>query len=160
MRSGAWASLWHEELLAAGYTVFAGRYLTDWPGLDELAGRKRASGWSSSPWMCEMDESVQDLRRRCTIAARTDKLDRLINNAAVLGRKDLTGDILGELDFDEMLNTINVCALGSLRMAHALMPLIINSEEKLLINISSEAGSIGQSWQEAICSAIAWRRRL
>lgn len=133
-----------KELLAAGYTVFAGRYLTDWPGLDELA-QEAGERLVIFPLDVRDDESVR--AAAMTIAARTDKLDRLINNAAVLGRKDLTGDILGELDFDEMLNTINVCALGSLRMAHALMPLIINSEEKLLINIASEAGSIGQSWR-------------
>lgn len=133
-----------KELLDAGYTVFAGRYLADWPGLDELA-EEAGDRLVILPLDVRDDESVREAKE--TIQAHTDRLDMLINNAAVVGDVSPEADILGELDFDDMLNTINVCAIGSLRMTHALMPLILNSEEKLLINISSEAGSIGQSWR-------------
>lgn len=54
---------------------------------------------------------------------------------------------MDDLDFDHILQTINVVALGALRVTNALMPLIMNSTAKLIVNISSEAGSIGQSWR-------------
>jgi NAD(P)-dependent dehydrogenase (short-subunit alcohol dehydrogenase family) len=81
------------------------------------------------------------------IGKLTDSLDIIINNASVLcseSKNGLDNTIFDELDIDAMLQTYNVNALGALRVAHAFMPLLIKGKERLLINISSEAGSISQ----------------
>ncbi len=39
----------------------------------------------------------------------------------------------------------NVNALGALRVTEAFVPLVMNSASKMIANISSEAGSIGQN---------------
>ena len=52
-----------------------------------------------------------------------------------------------ELDIDDMLRTFNITALGSLRVTNALIELLLNGHNKLIVHISSEAGSINQSWR-------------
>jgi|HigsolmetaAR203D_1030402.scaffolds.fasta_scaffold01514_4 NAD(P)-dependent dehydrogenase (short-subunit alcohol dehydrogenase family) len=133
-----------EQFAMNGYTVFAGKYLEDWTHLDDAAknsgGRIRVV-----PLDVGRDASVREAAR--LIAEQTDSVDVLVNNAAVAGKLGRSGSILDELDFDDMLNTININAIGSLRVTHALMPHILRSGSKLVVNISSEAGSVGQSWR-------------
>ncbi|MDO7906450.1 SDR family NAD(P)-dependent oxidoreductase [Paenibacillus sp. JX-17] len=86
------------------------------------------------------DESVNEVVN--TIKGMTSDLDMLINNAAVLG--EIGDHIYGELNFDNMAEVYNVNTLGPLRMTQALLPLIMKGERKLIVNISSEAGSTGQ----------------
>lgn len=83
-----------------------------------------------------------------TVKKMTDHIDLLINCAGILG--DMQKNLGDELDFDEILNVINVNALGALRITNALAPLVLNSTEKTIINISSEAGSI------ADCNRTGW----
>jgi len=133
-----------ERLLEDGFTVFAGKYLTDWTQIDEA---QRKYGDRLVPVLLDVgqDDSVREAAR--LIGERTDRIDMLINNAAVIGNSTRSHSILEELDFDDMLRTINVTALGALRMTHALMPAVLRSGGKLIVNISSEAGSVSQSWR-------------
>jgi NAD(P)-dependent dehydrogenase (short-subunit alcohol dehydrogenase family) len=80
------------------------------------------------------------------IKSHTDKLDLLINNAAILG--DMKKTIADELDFDEMLRVYKVSALGTIRVSNVLITAVMNGG-KLIVNISSEADSIGKSHREA-----------
>ena len=73
----------------------------------------------------------------------TDHIDVLVNNAAILGDIKLTA--FEPLDFDEMGRVYNVNVLGALRLTQALLQLLLNGREKLVVNVSSEAGSIGSS---------------
>ena len=52
-----------------------------------------------------------------------------------------------DLDFDEISRVINVNAIGTLRVTNALSSLVLNSTEKTIVNISSEAGSIADCWR-------------
>jgi NAD(P)-dependent dehydrogenase (short-subunit alcohol dehydrogenase family) len=70
----------------------------------------------------------------------TDHLDIIINNAAILG--DISRTAFDGLDFDEMLRVYNVNALGGLRVSQACLPLLMAGKSPLIVNISSEAGSI------------------
>ncbi|TBL73966.1 SDR family NAD(P)-dependent oxidoreductase [Paenibacillus thalictri] len=130
-------------LLKQGYTVFAGRFLSDWDWLDravpEYDGRLIPVELDVSD-----DESVKFAAK--LIAGQTDKLDLLINNAGIGGGKD--DEIFGDMHFDTMMKLYNVNALGPLRMVNALSGLLLAGEEKLLVNISSEAGQINQTWRE------------
>ena len=56
-----------------------------------------------------------------------------------------------DLDFDEISRVINVNAIGTLRVTNALSSLVLNSTEKTIVNISSEAGSIADCWRTGWC---------
>lgn len=74
-------------------------------------------------------------------------VDVLVNNAGILGDIEFSvGD--APFDPDEVLETIRINAIGPLRLTHALWDLLVAGREKLLVNISSEAGSIAQNWRD------------
>lgn len=132
-----------EQLLAAGYTVFAGRYLEAWDALDQL---RREAGERLVPLALDIgsDESVR--RAAAAIAARTGSVDLLVNNGGIAGHQD--DNIFGEIDYEAIRRMYDVNALGPLRMAHALQALLVAGGDKLVVNISSEAGQINQTWRE------------
>lgn len=77
----------------------------------------------------------------------TDSIDILINNAAVLFEKESKVS-LEEVNAELALETFNVNTLGALRVNKALFELVKAGETKVITNISSEAGSIGQNWRD------------
>ena len=89
------------------------------------------------------DESV--LKASNDIKNLTDHIDLLINCAGILG--DMNKNLGDDLDFDEIMRVINVNAIGTLRITNALSSLVLNSTEKTIVNISSEAGSIADCWR-------------
>jgi NAD(P)-dependent dehydrogenase (short-subunit alcohol dehydrogenase family) len=133
------------QLLQMGYVVFAGHYLKDWSLLAEL-NKEHKDNLHLVELDISSDESVKAAREY--IASKTSKLDIIINNGAILG--DISKTINDELDFEEIQKVFNVTALGALRVSNSLMSLLLNSENKLLVNISSEAGSI------ANCARKGW----
>ncbi len=134
-----------KQFLHKGYHVLAGQYMSSWKELEALHEE-----FPDRLYIFDLDVSSDESVKKAALymASITDSLDILVNNAAILG--DITSTIFDELDFDQILNVMNVTALGGLRVTHALIPLIMNSETKLIVNISSEAGSIGQ------CTRKAW----
>jgi NAD(P)-dependent dehydrogenase (short-subunit alcohol dehydrogenase family) len=89
--------------------------------------------------------SVHDAAR--AIAARTGAIDWLVNNAGILG--DIEHSI-GEpgFDCDNVLEVFRINTVGPLRVTHALWNLLIAGKDKLLVNITSEAGSITQNFRD------------
>lgn len=92
------------------------------------------------------DQSVADAAAQ--IARITDTLELVINNAGILG--DIGATILDPLSMADMQQVYNVNALGPLRVTNAVAPLVLRSESKLFVQISSEAGSI------ADCERNSW----
>jgi len=131
------------NFLERGYTVFAGKYLAEWKDLDGLEER-----YGDRIVPVHMDVSSDDSVKRvgAFISERTEKLDMLINNAGILLDRDAT--VYDELNFDNMMKEYDVNSIGPLRMTHALARLLMNSEGKLVVNISSEAGQIQQPLRE------------
>lgn len=131
-----------KRLIEEGYFVFAGRYMAEIDyGLDGLPkDRLRVLPLDISS--CDSVNAFAGV-----VAGTGCGVDLLINNAAILG--DTTATIFDELDFSEMLNVINTNALGALRMSNAFAELVVASEQKLIVNISSEAGSISMAKREA-----------
>jgi NAD(P)-dependent dehydrogenase (short-subunit alcohol dehydrogenase family) len=132
------------KLLDKGYTVFAGRYLKDWNELERLK-----TLFEERLYIVDLDNTNETSVRvaREFIESKTDTLDVLINNAAILGDTEKT--ILDDLDFEEMKQVFNVNTLGPLRVSNALISLILKGEDKLIVNISSEAGSISDCERES-----------
>ena len=76
----------------------------------------------------------------------TDSLDLIINNA-VTASKDTMKE-LPDFDLDQVAPAVNVGAVGSLRVLKAFLPLLKKSTiGALVVNISSEAGSIGRCYR-------------
>ncbi|MFC4811387.1 SDR family NAD(P)-dependent oxidoreductase [Paenibacillus sp. GCM10023250] len=130
-------------LLESGSTVYAGGLVHPNPELERLAARY-PNRLHASRLDVGSDDSVKAFAER--LAALTPELDLLINNAALLG--DTGSTVADALDFADMQRVYNVTALGAIRMANALLAPVMNGG-KLIANISSEAGSIGQSYRDA-----------
>ncbi|WJH32813.1 SDR family NAD(P)-dependent oxidoreductase [Paenibacillus sp. CC-CFT747] len=74
-------------------------------------------------------------------------MKRGLHNADILG--DIHAKVTDPLDMEEIQKVYNVNALGALRVTNALVSLVMGSNTKLIVNISSEAGSIGTCWRES-----------
>lgn len=77
----------------------------------------------------------------------TNSLDILINNAAIL-YDNYSKVPLEEVNTEIALETFNTNTLGALRVNKALLSLVKAGETKVIANISSEAGSIGENWRD------------
>lgn len=131
-------------LLEQGFTVFAGQFM---PGLQELSALQRQYGDALFPVPLDIAEDDSVRKAAAQVNAVTDRLDVLLNVAAILG--DISATVLDRLDFAEMQQVYNVNALGPLRVSNALMGHLLRGEGKLLVNVSSEAGSIQNSGRDA-----------
>jgi len=78
---------------------------------------------------------------RAFAAAVSGPVEVLINNAGVRSRPDS----LQTLDLDDAVRTLQVNALGSLRVTAALLPLLRGSPGAKIVNISSSLGSISDN---------------
>jgi len=142
--------------LRAGYLVFAGYY-----GLDEAGLKELQAECPDRLVMVPLDVSRDDSVRAAAdlIAGQTDRLDLLINNAAIL--LDQNATILDELNYENMLAMYNVNTLGPLRVSVSVLNLLRNGEGKRIVNISSEAGSMtarvnrGQTTRYGYCGSKA-----
>jgi NAD(P)-dependent dehydrogenase (short-subunit alcohol dehydrogenase family) len=136
-----------EALLADGYRVFAGQYMKEWEWLSQLNNKYPNT---LHPVDLDISDSESVWNAAEFIKSRTDSLDLLINNAAIGGidTNDLT--IFDELNFEKIIQVFNVNTLGALRVTNQLIDLVMNSADKLIVNISSEAGSIDR------CYRVGW----
>lgn len=131
-----------QRFLAAGIRVFAGQYE---PGssLSALAAPEKLT---LVPLDVTQMDSVRQAARR--VAEQTPALDVLINNAGVMLE---TRTPLLELDLTRLplMETLEVNTFGPLRVVQQFLPLLEKGERKLILNISSEAGSIADCWRES-----------
>ncbi|MBN1797717.1 MAG: SDR family oxidoreductase [Spirochaetales bacterium] len=80
------------------------------------------------------------------IKAQTAGIDILINNAGI--HLEHAQPDFSEIDFSVYIPTFTVNALAPLMVVKYLLTLVKNGQKKLIVNISSEAGSIGNAWRE------------
>ncbi len=79
-------------------------------------------------------------------AALTDSLDLIINNATTASSDTMKE--LPDFDLDLIAPAVNVGAVGPIRVVKAFLPLLKASTlGALVVNISSEAGSIGRCYR-------------
>ena len=132
-------------LLEQGWQVFAGQFMPEWPDLSHLAGQ-----YSQMLHIIPLDvsrvESVQAAAQ--TVAALTDQVDVLINNAGIYA--PIAGRPIREpQDYTEMHRLYDVNTLGPLRVVEAFLSLTDHVNLKRLCFVSSEAGSIARSERTA-----------
>jgi NAD(P)-dependent dehydrogenase (short-subunit alcohol dehydrogenase family) len=76
------------------------------------------------------------------VSAEVPAIDVLINNAAV--RSPTVMNPIESIDFADAERTLAVNAIGPLRVIRAFLPLLRQGNTPVLVNVSSEAGSVGQ----------------
>jgi NAD(P)-dependent dehydrogenase (short-subunit alcohol dehydrogenase family) len=127
-----------KRFLQDGFHVFAGIY-----GSDENL-KRIAEEFPEKLTQIELDVSDLDSVQCAAqvVAEQIPALDILINNAAIHIEKPVKP--LEELDFASLFlqKTMNVNAFGPLYVTQQFLPLLDRAERKLIVNISSEAGSI------------------
>lgn len=72
-----------------------------------------------------------------------NKVDVLINNAAILNGRDQS---IEELSFEDSLKAFDINALGPARMIKQFLPLLRKGKEKLIINLSTDAASLTNAY--------------
>lgn len=102
--------------------------------------------WIKQTWLdnlgLDYPETVEDFYNVLKAFKEEDAVDILINNAGVWLDHD-TGTILDDrIDYDAILEQIQVNALGALRVTQALIGAVLNSFDQLVVNVSSEAASM------------------
>ena len=129
------------SLLAKQFSVFAGQFLKESEDLKALK-EQYPEQLELIPLDISNKDSVKQAAR--VIASKTGYVDIIINNAGIIRSAD-NATVLVELDDEGMAEIYNVNTLGALRVSNALMGLLLQSEDKLIVNISSEAGSIARN---------------
>jgi len=129
-----------KQMLDRNYTVFAGRYLQNWNELDELK-TDYPDKLHLIPIDISKDESVETAIK--LIAQKTEYLDVIIFNAAIIGASDDTRKTF--TDTEMMLNVYNVNTIGNVRVFEHGLSLLMQGHLKKACFVSSEAGSISQN---------------
>lgn len=131
--------------LERGDRVFAGKYGRNWHLLEKAKER-----YPETLEIVDLDvsneESVAEAAKK--ILGKTDAIDILINNAGIWLDHN-TGTILDHrIDYNAIMKQINVNALGALRVTEALISAVLNSFDRLVVNVSSEAASMTECTKE------------
>lgn len=71
------------------------------------------------------------------VSRQTQSLDWLLNNAGINEEHRFAN-----FDADQMLRTLNVNAVGAMRVSHTFVDLLRRGERPLLVNVSSQLGSL------------------
>jgi NAD(P)-dependent dehydrogenase (short-subunit alcohol dehydrogenase family) len=125
------------EGLLRGYAIYAGvRSVNSFSMLDSLKNQN-----PNRVHLIEIDVSDEDSVRKAfrEVQKTTDSLDGIINNAAILLEREKT---IEELDFDLVRRSFEINTFGPMRVVKHFLPLICAGVEPVIINISSEAGTI------------------
>lgn len=125
-----------KKYCSEGYRVFALDYKLD----KNSAKMKKELENIELFSFIDVRDSVSVERARDLVAAKTDRIDILINAAAILPEN--SANVLEELDIEGALDVYSTNALGPLRIVQKFLNMVRNSEEKTIVNISSEAGSL------------------
>jgi NAD(P)-dependent dehydrogenase (short-subunit alcohol dehydrogenase family) len=133
-----------QRFLREGMRVFAGQHRPEGK-LSDLA-KSFPQAFTPIPLDVTQMDSVRLAASR--VAELIPALDLLINNAAVMLE---TRTPLPELDLTRLplLETLDVNSFGPLRMVQQFLPLLEKGDRKLIINVSSEAGSIADCPRES-----------
>jgi len=121
------------QYLSRGDSVHAGVRAPSEAG--ELSSLAEPSGGRLQLTACDVADEASV---RAFAAAVAGPVDVLINNAGVRSHPDS----LEQLDLDGAARTLQVNALGALRVTGALLPLLRRARGAKIVNISSELGSI------------------
>ncbi|HVG62187.1 MAG TPA: SDR family oxidoreductase [Hyalangium sp.] len=125
------------QLVARGDTVEAGARAP--AEARQLASLARESGGRLR--ILPLDVSNTASVRAFAAALGDSPVDVLINNAGVVGKLDP----LPQVDFDDMGRTMEVNALGSMRMCSVLLPAVLKSGTRKIVHLTSRMSSMAEN---------------
>jgi NAD(P)-dependent dehydrogenase (short-subunit alcohol dehydrogenase family) len=131
-----------DRFAAEGWLVFAGHRTlsTNTTHVRDVSDRVTLLG-------LDVLDGASIARAVKAVSERARGLDVLVNNAAVNPVPEYQAE-LGQLDFDAIRLAYDVNAVGPLRVIQAFLPLLERGARKLVVNVSSEAGSLQHSWRD------------
>lgn len=131
-----------EIFLEAGCNVFAGYYEHSNRLIDLEAIYPELK-----PVCCDVTDPKSVAVAAREVSNHTKQVDVLINNAGI-HRDDRSFNNLESVDFGEIRETFEVNTLGPLQVVKHFIVLLDKGERKLIVNISSDAGSISDCWRK------------
>ena len=90
----------------------------------------------------ECDISDDDAVAAAGKVCLAKSLDILFNNAGIWLEKERRSLLDPQFSFDNMIAQYQINAVGALRVARTFLPRLLAGQGKVMVNISSEAGSI------------------
>jgi len=132
-----------EKYLEKGFCVFACMR-----NINNAACEKLKEKYKDSLYEIPMDVSNTPSVRSAAIQIKkiTDHLDIIINNAAVHSEDSF--NVIEEFEVDNCVEVYNINVLGALRVTKEFLQLLENGNMKMLVNISSESGSLSNCQRE------------
>jgi NAD(P)-dependent dehydrogenase (short-subunit alcohol dehydrogenase family) len=135
--TGANKGLGHEaarRLIAAGHDVWVG-------ARDVEAGTRAARELGARFVALDVTDDASVAAAVQTIRAAGTGLDVLVNNAGILGPRVAPADTTA----DDVAAVYATNVLGVVRVTHAFLPLLEESDNPVIVNVSSGTGSIALS---------------
>jgi len=91
-------------------------------------------------------QSEESIRNAATeVGKRVNQLDILINNAGITSKNHPVDPVVN-VDGEELMNVLRTNVLGTLTTTQAILPLMEKSATKVVMNLSSQLGSIDKCW--------------
>jgi NAD(P)-dependent dehydrogenase (short-subunit alcohol dehydrogenase family) len=126
-----------EKLLAEGHRVHA----LNRHDSDELLQLQEKYPQCLCRYSGDVSDETSIREALAKVGRRTAALDMVVNNAAI--HLEHSRPLLEQVDFSVYLPTYQVNALGPLMVVRYALPLLRKGQKKLIVNVTSEAGSIG-----------------
>jgi NAD(P)-dependent dehydrogenase (short-subunit alcohol dehydrogenase family) len=123
------------QYLADGWQVYGGCRQP------ELATQLAGLASNSALSIHQLDVSNPDSIKKLALALSEQSIDLLINNAGINGGERQS---FGDIDYAQWTRVLEVNTLGPYRVSTALANQVENSEQRLMVNVSSAMGSIEQ----------------
>ena len=120
------------RLAELGHTVYIG-------ARDVERGRTAAEELGVQWLQLDVTDDASVDAAAAELTRREGRLDILVNNAGVGGR-DVKPD---ELTADDMREVFDVNVFGLVRVTHAVLPLLHQSQAGVIVNVSSRLGAFG-----------------
>ncbi|MBQ8654916.1 MAG: SDR family NAD(P)-dependent oxidoreductase [Clostridia bacterium] len=137
--AGGLGSSFARVCLEEGWQVLAGDLQEN--ARTEMLAREYGEAFAFHPLDVSDPESVRSYAD--WVRARTAQLDLLMNAAGYYTPN--SNRRFEEFDIEKSMEMYSINALGPLRMLQQLLELVLASEDKVVVNISSEAGSMAGS---------------
>ena len=105
----------------------------------ELATQLAGLASNSALSIHQLDVGNPGSVKKLALALSEQSIDLLINNAGIYGGERHT---FGDIDYAQLTRVLEVNTLGPYRVSTALANPVGNSEQRLIVNVSSAMGSI------------------
>jgi NAD(P)-dependent dehydrogenase (short-subunit alcohol dehydrogenase family) len=125
------------QLARRGFHVFIGA--RDAAKGDEAAAKVRREGGKADPLVLDVAESASVRPAAEKLAARSDHLDVLVNNAGIYPDKGLNILTIGR---PRLVDTFQTNTFGPVEIVQAFLPLLRKSRGARVINVSSGLGQL------------------